>query len=195
MKKWLNSLAILLLGIVLGIFSKWLDHISIDNTIWWQHILGILDLGNVFSEFGVWLFLATAISVFSKSPLRAGINVFLFFAGMTGSYHLYTILFCGFNPKSYMMIWYGMTVISPVLAFVTWHAKRNSGISYLISSGILAVMMLCSFGIGIWYFDFKRIIDTLLFIGTAVVLYDNPKKSIYSLVGALVLVFLFRAFM
>lgn len=51
----------LLLGIVLGIFSKWLDNLSIDDTIWWQHLLGVLDLGNVFSGFGIWLVLAVTI--------------------------------------------------------------------------------------------------------------------------------------
>lgn len=177
-KKIMASLSILLLGIALGVFSKWLDNMSIDDTIWWQYILGVLDLRNVFSEFGVWIFLATSISVFSGTPLRAGLNVFLFFLGMTVSYHLYTILFCGFNPKSYMMIWYGITVITPILAFISWYAKGSGKISIIVSSGILGVMMCFSFGIGMWYFDFKSIIDTLLFIGTMIVLYSNPKNVI-----------------
>ena len=53
-------------------------------------------------------------------------------------------------------------------------------------------MMLFSFGIGMWYFDFKSIIDTILVLGTIVVLYKNPKNSIYSLLIAIVLAFVFR---
>ena len=68
--KIINSLFILLIGILLGIFSKWLDNMALDNTIFWQNILGILNLRNFFSEFGIWIFLAVAISVFSKTPLR-----------------------------------------------------------------------------------------------------------------------------
>ncbi len=186
-KKIINTILIFLLGIVLGIFSKWLDNLSIDNAIWWQHILGIVDLRNVFSYVGIWMFLAITISVFSRTPLRASLNVFLFFVGMTVSYHLYTIMFSGFNPKSYMMIWYGTTAITPILAFICWYAKGNNKISIMISSGILAVMLIESFSIGIWYFYFKSVTDTLLFLGTMTVLYTKLKNSIYSLLFAIVL--------
>ena len=70
------SILILLFGIALGVFSKWLDNMGINDAIWWQHILGIIDLRNVFSELAIWLLIALAISVYSSSPLRAGLNVF-----------------------------------------------------------------------------------------------------------------------
>ena len=190
-KKIIYSLLILLLGIILGVFSKWLDNFAINDAIWWQHILGIIDLRNVFSDIGIWLFLAITISIFSKTPLRASLNVFLFFVGMTVSYHIYTIMFSGFNPKSYMMIWYGITAITPILAFICWYAKGNNKISIIISSVILAVMLIESFSVGIWYFYFKSIIDTLLFLGTMIVLYTKPKNSVYSLLFAVILVIVY----
>ena len=188
-KKIINTILIFLLGIVLGVFSKWLDNLSIYDTIWWQHILGILDLRNVFSELGIWLFLAVVISIFSKTPLRASLNVLLFFIGMTVSYHLYTIYFSGFNPKSYMMIWYGITVITPILAFICWYAKGNHIISIVISSIILAVMFKRSFSISLWYFAFKSMIDTLLFLGTIIILYKKPKNTIYSILIGIVIAY------
>ena len=190
-RKILNTSSIFLLGIILGIFSKWLDNLSIDDTIWWKHIFGILDLRNVFSLFGIWIFIAATISVFSKTPLRASLNVFLFFVGMTVSYHLYTIMFSGFNPKSYMMIWYGITAITPILAFTCWYAKGNNKISIIISSVILAVMLNKSFSVGILYFSFKSIIDTSLFLGTASVLYVKPKNSMYIVLFAIILTFIY----
>lgn len=191
-KKIVLPLFVLLLGIVLGIFSKWLDNLSIDDTIWWQHALGVVDLGNVFSGIGIWLVLALAIAVFSETPLRAGLHVFLFFLGMCVSYHIYTILFSGFNPMSYMMIWYGITLLSPIPAFICWYARGEGVVSFVISTGILAAMLLVCFAIGIWYFDIRNVIDTLLFVAAAVILYQNPKKSVCSLAGAVVLGYLVR---
>lgn len=190
--KILNTFLIFLFGVILGIFSKWLDNLSIDDSVWWQHILGILDLRNVFSLFEIWLFFAITISIFSKTPRRASINVLLFFLGMTVSYHLYTIRFCGFNPMKYMMMWYGFTLISPLLAYVCWYAKDKNKVSMIISSLILSVMFISSFHIGIWYFDLKSIIDLLIFIGTVIVLYVNPKNTIYSLVISIILAFMIR---
>ena len=190
--KIINTFLIFLFGMILGIFSKWLDNLSIDDSVGWQHILGMLDLRNVFSLFGIWLFIALTISVFSKTPRRASINVLCFFLGMTVSYHLYTILFCGFNPMRYMMIWYGFTLISPLLAYVCWYAKGKNKISMIISSLILSVMFISSFHIGIWYFDLKSIIDLLIFIGTVIVLYVNPKNTIYSLVISIILAFMIK---
>lgn len=113
---------------------------------------------------------------------------------MTVSYHLYTIFFSGFNPKKYMMIWYGLTIISPVLAYICWYAKKDKIISIVISTLILMVMFLVSFSIGMWYFEVRSIIDFLVFIGTLLVIYVKPKNTICSLLSAFVLVFIVRIF-
>ena len=189
-----NSMMIFLFGIALGVFSKWLDNMSLNDSIWWQHILGIIDLGNVLSSLGVWILIAVCISIYSNSPLRASINVFIFFLGMCVSYHIYTIVFAGFNPMNYMLIWYGITLISPFMAFVCWYAKGNGIIAFIIKVSIITVMILCSFAIGMWYFDFTSIINTILFITTLVVLYDTPKELMYSLICSIVMAYLIRFF-
>ena len=188
------SILILLLGIVLGIFSKWLDDLPIDDAVWWQHILGILDLRNVFSLPAIWFLIALSISIYSQSPSRAGINAFLFFAGMCVSYHLYTIVFSGFNPQKYMMIWYGLTIVSPILAFICWYGKGKTNASLIIDIFILGVMMLSCFSIGMWYFNITNPIDALIFIISIIILYNTPKHTILSLLGAAILAFAFRLF-
>ena len=187
--KMINTILIFILGIALGIFSKWLNNLSIDNTIWWQNTIDILDLKNVFSLFGIWIFIAVAISVFSSTSKRASLNVFLFFIGLTVSYHLYTILFSGFNPASYMMIWYAITLLSPLLAYVCWYAIGDGKLPLIVNILILSAMSLSSFSIGVWYFDINNMIDLLLFTGTVLILYKNPKRTIYSLIFFINIIF------
>ncbi|HIQ99044.1 MAG TPA: hypothetical protein IAB23_05115 [Candidatus Scybalocola faecavium] len=186
-----SSLLILLLGIGLGIFSKWLDNLSIDSTVPWQNVLGILDLGNVFSDFAVWFLIALAVAIFSRSPLKAGLNVLLFFAGMCASYHIYTIFFSGFNPLSYMMIWYVLTIVSPFFALVCWYGKGSTAVSLIIDILILGVMIQCCFSVGLWYFDFTSLINILIFAGSAAILYTSPKQTLISLLGGGILAFIF----
>jgi len=192
--KIINSTMIFIFGITLGVFSKWLDNLALNDSIWWQHILGMLNLGNVFSLLGVWILIAVCISVYSSSPLRASINVFVFFLGMCISYHIYTIVFSGFNPMNYMLIWYGITLISPFMAFVCWYAKGNGIIAFIIKVCIITVMMLCSFSIGMWYFSFISVIDTIFFITILVILYDRPKNLLYSLICSVLVAYLIRFF-
>ncbi len=173
-KTW-NTIFIFLLGIVLGVFSKWLDNLSINDAIWWQRVLGVLDLRNVFSLFGIWIWIAVSISVLSNTPSRASLNVFLFFVGMTVSYHLYTICFSGFNPMRYMLIWYGVTLLSPILAFGCWYAKGSHIISVVMSGMILSVMVFLSFHVG------TTIIDCLILAATVAVLYTKPKACVLSI--------------
>lgn len=74
-KQIIATTEVVLLGFALGVLQKWMDGSS-DNLfpVWIQQ----LDIGNYFGRLAIWILLATIISVYSKSPLRASVNTFLF---------------------------------------------------------------------------------------------------------------------
>ncbi len=186
----ISAALIFVTGIVLGIFSKWLDNLALDSTIWWHRLFETLDLGNFFSDFAIWLLIAMVIAVFSQSALRAALNVFVFFAGMCVAYHAYTVLFSGFNPSSYMMIWYGITLLSPMLAVLCWYAKGMGTVPVIIDIAIIAVFSLSCFAIGLFYISFRGVLYFMVFAGAVAVLYRNPKQLLISLPVGFLLSFL-----
>lgn len=174
-RKLLYSALIFISGVILGVISKLLDETA-SNLL--PYFLESLDLRNFFSRIGVWIFLAVLISVYSKSPVRSAINVFLFFVGMLGSYYLYTVMIAGFFPKTYMMFWIVMAMISPFMAFLCWYAKGKGIIAISISSIIFMFISRQTFAFGAWYFDILNTLELLLWVATIFVLYQSPKQII-----------------
>lgn len=147
-RKIINTTTILCLGIVLGTLSEYLDFRQAELPSLLMTIDGALDVHNFLGRFAIWLLIALCISVYSNSAIRASVNVFAFFVGMVGSYYLYSNYVAGFFPKSYAMIWFGFTVVSPILAFACWYAKGKSKPAFMLSAIILAVLFNTAFVYG-----------------------------------------------
>ncbi|MCM3618414.1 hypothetical protein M3936_12560 [Sutcliffiella horikoshii] len=190
-QKVVSSPLLFIAGVILGVLSKVLDETA-SNLL--PYFLEVLDLRNFFSRMGVWIFLAMLIAVYSKSPVRAAINVFVFFVGMVGSYYLYTVMVAGFFPRSYMMIWIMMTVISPFMAFICWYARGKGLPAILISSLLVMFMSRQAFAFGFWYLDIRNILEFLLWIATIIVLYQTPKQLIKVVAIGMFLYFLTAPF-
>ena len=88
-RKIINTIFILLLGLTLGTFSKYLDYKQADLKGLLMYIDQALDHHNFLGEFSIWALLAICISIYSNSPIRASLNVFVFFLAMVTSYYLY----------------------------------------------------------------------------------------------------------
>ena len=186
-KQAVHTVAVLLLGIGLGIFSKFLDNTA-SNAL--PAILEYLDLRNLLGRFVIWLLIALCISVYSRSSIRAALNVFVFFAGMVSSYYLYSNFIAGFFPKSYAMIRFGLTAISPLLAFICWYAKGTGKVSFALSAIIIAVLFNASFTYGWLYFDVYSILEGIVFVcGLAVLKRSTIKESTFMIVCGVAIAF------
>ena len=179
-QKIINTLEIVLLGIVLGIFSKYIEVLPINE---FPKFFEILDIPNFLSDFPFWLCIAIFISVFSASPKKASVNVFLFFCAMLiGYYSCYA--YYGYNlPRSYILIWTAFTFLSPILAYITWYTKGENKISLAVSILIIAVMFIVSFSMGAFYFDIKSLLHTITFVLTLIALWRKKILENIMMIG------------
>ena len=178
-RKIIYTIAVFFLGIALGIFSKFLDFRQAQLPGVLMAIDGALDIHNFLGRFAIWALIALCISVYSNSAIRASVNVFVFFLGMVTSYYLYSNYVAGFFPRSYAMIWFGFTMISPFLAFICWYAKGKSKSAWMLSALILAVLFNMTFVYGWGYFEARSILELAVFmIGVAVLRRDTLKDSV-----------------
>ena len=190
-RKIINTVAVLFLGIALGIFSKFLDFRQAELPSGLMAIDAALDVHNFLGRFAIWVLIALCISIYSNSAIRASINVFVFFVGMVASYYLYSNYIAGFFPRSYAMIWFGFTAVSPLLAFVCWYAKGKSRPAFMLSVLILAVLFNMTFVYGWGYFEARSVLELIVFIiGLTVLRRDTLKSSVLMGTISIVLAFL-----
>lgn len=167
-KAWIaRSFLILLLGIALGAFSKFLDCTPSNESL---RILDYLDVRNFLGRFAFWVFMGLWIAVSSGSARRAAVDVFLFFLGMVSSYYLYSKYVGGFFPRSYAMVWFGFTAVSPLLALPCWYAGGKGKVSFVLSLALLAAIFQWCF-VGWWFHvEPRSLLELLTFLGAIWVL-------------------------
>lgn len=173
-QRLLGTLGILILGIALGAFSKFLDETGSNRL---PVLLQVLDLGNFLGRFAIWMLLALCIAVFSDTPAWAAARVFVFFVGMVSSYYLYSYFIAGFFPKHYALIWVGFTAASPFLAVICWYAAGDGKIALALSALILAVLFNVSFVYGWGYFQILSPLELLTFLCGGIVLRRRAWKD------------------
>ena len=132
----------------------------------------LVNLGDIFSEISVWIFICTVVAVYSSSPVRAGINVFCFCVGMLIAYYITAELINA--PYSLMFVygWGIFALFTPVFAFVTWYAKGKGTAALCISIIIISLMLAVTAIYGM------RLHDIIIDLLTAAVLFIK-KKSLY----------------
>lgn len=176
-KNVISTIGILLFGVFMGLFSKFLDyrHAELQGVL--KLLENGLDLHNFLGEFSLWIIIAVCISVYSRTPIRSAINVFLFFFGFVASYYIYSNFVAGFFPRSYAFIWFVFTLISPLLAFICWYAKGRGPVALIISSGILGVLLNTTFYYGLFYIDLRSWLNLIILVIGVFILHKTPKET------------------
>lgn len=147
------SMGIMACGLITGVGVKLMDIYTVH-------------LGNIFSQMSVWIFLCSVLAVYSSTPRRAAVNVFLFCAGMLLTYYLTAEGMHSPYSMTFVYGWSVFSLFSPLLAFFTWYAKGKGTVSRLLTAGIVVVLLV----LAVLLFDRIRISDLIFAVLTAVIL-------------------------
>lgn len=129
--KILNPISMFIIGAILGILSKLFDiHFEI--------------LGNIFSEFAIWILLGVLISIYSNTKNKAMLNIFLFCIGMLITYYLTAKITNSVYGINFIKGWTIFACISPIFAYFTWMTKEEGIFPKIISIGIISISLFCS---------------------------------------------------
>ena len=187
------TLGISLLGFFLGVFQKWID--GTGSSIL-PMILQQIDIGNYFGRLAIWILLATVISVYSESPLRAAINTFLFFISMLAGYYIYCNYVLGFLPRTYMIMWIVISFASIFMAYICWYAKGEGIIALSISSIITGVLLAQAFNLNISQgFYMYDLLEVLTWIVAVFLLRRKPKEYAIEIGLSVVIAFIYQLVM
>jgi len=115
-----------IIGIVLGIIAKFADG---RNLLYYFPIFA-----DIIGRFGIWVWVAALIAVRSKTPWLAAVRSFVFFIGMLSAYYGYTVLLLNFFPKSQMILWGIIAMLTPFGGFLIWLIHKNKYYANLIAS-------------------------------------------------------------
>ena len=187
------TLGVILLGVFLGVLQKWIDGTGGSSL---PLILQQLDIGNYFGRLAIWILLATVISVYSESPLRAAINTFFFFISMLAGYYIYCNYVLGFLPRTYMMMWIVVSFVSFFMAYICWYAKGDGFIAIIISSVIMGVLLAQAFNLSITQgFYVYHSLEVITWIIGVILLRRKPKEYATEIGLSFVIAFIYQLVM
>ena len=168
----------IVLGMTLGIVSKYLDTVAVDGS-WLTGFLHFL--GNLFTRLGIWVLIATLVAAYSKTWRRAAINTFVFFIGMLISYYAYSAFLFGFFPTGYFILWGGIALVSPLLAAVVWKAKNSERLAMFLPALPMGLLLSLSLSIGIFYIDLAHYEELIMYGFLCLVFYKNQKQMVVTI--------------
>lgn len=160
MKSHTASLAIFILGLIMGSISKLLD-------------IYTTNLGNIFSQMSIWILIGVIISIRSQTKTRAAINVFSFCVGMLITYYVTAELTSSVYSMTYIYGWSAFTLCSPLFAVLAWMTNHRGVLPLIISLGIPFSTLLIS----IILFDGPRMYDILIIAVEIFILFKRRYRN------------------
>lgn len=190
-KQIIGTFGITVLGFILGVIQKWIDGTPSN---FFPPIIQQLDIGNYFGRLAIWILLAAIISVYSKSPLISSVNTFSFFISMLAGYYIYCNYVSGFLPKAYMLMWIGISFVTPFMAYICWYAKGQGLAAVVISSAIIGMLFAQAFSLTQGFYVYNVIEVATWIVGIIILFRKSKKEFALELILSFPIAFLYQLF-
>jgi len=119
--KAIRIILFFIFGIFSGFLAKYVDTIPSNGAI--GSLINIIS--NISSRIGIWVFIATIIAAWSRTPKAGAVHVFAFFDGMLIAYYIYSMKLFNFFPVYYFIRWGLIALLSPLMCYVVWFSRRS----------------------------------------------------------------------
>ena len=123
------------------------------------------NLGNIFSQLSVWFFLCTLLTVFSGTPARAAVRVFVFCIGMLAAYYAAAEWTHSVYSMQFVYGWTAFAFFTPLMSLCLWAAGRKRRTAVLCAVGLPLCMLACAAVL----FDQIRVSDVVFAVLTSAV--------------------------
>ena len=190
-KQIIGTFGIIVLGFVLGVIQKWIDGTPSN---FFPLIIQQLDIGNCFGRLAIWILLAAIISVYSKSPLISSVNTFSFFISMLAGYYIYCNYVSGFLPKAYILMWIGISFVTPFMAYICWYAKGQGLAAVVISSAIIGMLFAQAFSLTQGFYVYNVMEVATWIVGIIILFRKSKKEFALELILSFPIAFLYQLF-
>lgn len=87
------------------------------------------------------------------------------------------------------MIWFGLTLLSPIPAVLCWYAAGQGRVALMLSTLIVATLFDMTFSFGWFYADAVSPVEAAVFIAALVVLRRKPLEMLIMTLGGCALAF------
>ena len=144
-----NSLLILLLGVILGVLGRWINHNMALS-----------------SEIQILILLGCVLALYSRTALRAALHVFLLLGGVAAAYCTTAVIMGGTWTVQSLLVWGLAAVLAAVPGYLMWYAKGRTRRAW----GLCAAVLACQVAVMLLFSGGVRVTDVALIVLTAVAL-------------------------
>ena len=113
---------------------------------------------------------------------------------MLAGYYIYCNYVSGFLPKAYMLMWIGISFVTPFMAYICWYAKGQGLAAVVISSAIIGTLFAQAFSLTQGFYVYNVMEAATWIVGIIILFRKSKKEFALELILSFPIAFLYQLF-